>query len=265
MKKIALLVTLIGFLMVVQAQEEVQRVQLSARVGLSGTTMLLSKNTINSQFAYGYNASQQLKLGVTGGLIVDIHLKNRWFLQSGLMYGWQRLHQVQTAIYDDLDKVHWSIASENLYKMHRVKIPLMLYYHTSLEPNHFMIGAGLFADVAMSGKIVYDASAVITKPDNVISKYVANGQFDPFMNDTKYLYYQEANDDYTQKYRLYHGKILNRFNFGVAAEAGYQVSKFYFGAHVDIGLLNMMNKEFAGENYIERLFSFQVMVGYKIN
>ena len=251
-------------LAVLSAQEEVQRVELSARIGLSGTTMLIPNSTINSFTSYGYYTTQKIKLGVTGGLVVDIHLKDRWFLQSGVMYGWQRLHQVQNSVFLDGEN-HLSIASENLYTMHRLKIPVMVYYHTSLEPNHFVVGAGLFADVALSGKIVYDASAVVKDLNNNTSNYVASGQFDPFMNDTKYLYYHPANDDYTQKYRLYHGNILNRFNFGIAGEVGYQISKFYVGAHVDFGLLNMMNKEFAGENYMERLFSFQVMLGYKIN
>ncbi|MBR4135484.1 MAG: PorT family protein [Bacteroidales bacterium] len=265
MKKIALLVTLIGLLTVVQAQEEVQRAQLSARIGLSGTTMLIPNSTITSLTSFGYYSTQKLKLGVTGGLIVDIHLKNKWFLQSGVMYGWQRLHQVQNSVFTDAENYHFSIASENLYKMHRLKIPVMIYYHTSLSDNHFLVGAGLFADVALGGKIVYDASAVVQDPDNNTTNYVASGQFDPFLKDTKYLYYSIAGDNYTDKYRLYRGNILQRFNFGIAAEAGYQVSKFYVGVHADFGLLNMMNKEYGGDNYKERLFSFQVMLGYKIN
>ena len=256
--------TLIGFLMATQAQNEIPRAQLSARIGLSGTTMMIPNTTITAQSAYGYGASQQLKLGVSGGLIVDIHLKDRVFLQTGLMYGWQRFHQIQTAIYDK-ESYHYSIASENLYKMHRVKIPAMFFYHTSLESNHFVVGAGLFADVALGGKITYDASAVITDPDNEKINYVASGQFDPFLKDSKFLYYHIANDDYTQKYRLYHGNILNRFNMGIAGEVGYQISKFYVGAHVDFGLLNMISRDFAGDNYMERLFSFQIMLGYNIN
>lgn len=264
MKKFALFFTLVCFLSAIQAQEETQRVQLSARVGLSGTTMLIPKSTIDAQAAFGYGASEQLKLGVTAGLIVDIQLKDRLFLQTGLMYGWQRLHQVQTAIFEQESK-QISIASENMYKMNRVKIPLMLYYHSSLESNHFVAGLGLFTDIALSGQIVYDASAVVKDPAASSTNYIISGHFDPFLNDSKYLFYHIDNDDYTSKYPLYRGNILKRFNMGIAAEAGYQVSKFYFGAHVDFGLTNMMNTKFAGENYIERLFSFQIMVGYKIN
>ena len=264
MKKLALLFTLICFLSAVQAQEEVERAQLSARIGLSGTTMLIPHSTISAQNAFGYGASEQLKLGVSGGLIVDVHLKNKLFLQTGVMYGWHRFHQVQTAIYDQ-EGSHYSIASENLYKMHCVKIPLMLYYHSSLESNHFVAGAGLFANVALGGKITYDASAVVTNPKDEKINYVASGQFDPFMNDAKYLYYHIANDDYVNKYRLYKGNILNRFNMGVAGEVGYQISRFYVGVHADFGLLNMISKDFVGDNYMERFFSFQVMVGYNIN
>ena len=263
MKKIALFFTLVCFLSAIQAQEETQRVQLSARIGLSGTTLLIPNSTISAQYAYGYNTSKQMKLGVSAGLIADIHLKNKLFLQTGLMYGWQRLHQVQTAVFEK-ESHHLSIATENMYKMNRIKIPLMLYYHTSLENNHFVVGAGLFADIALSGKIIYDASCADKDPHGSITNYVASGHFDPFLNDTKYLYYHIANDDFTNKYSLYHGNILNRFKWGIAAEAGYQVSKFYFGAHVDFGLANMMNPKFAGEDYKERLFSFQIMVGYKI-
>ncbi|MCR4965829.1 MAG: PorT family protein [Bacteroidales bacterium] len=264
MKKFIILICLLCPFILVNAQDDVQRAQVSARVGLGGTTMLIPNSTFTSQTAFGYSATEQLRLGVTGGLIVDIHLKNRWFLQTGVMYGWQRFHQEQFALYDK-DSYKYSIASENLYTMHRVKVPLMVYYHTSLEPNHFMVGLGLFADVALGGKLTYDASAKITDPDNEITDYMGSGSFDPFKNDHKYLYYHKSNDDFTDKYDLYRGNILNRFNFGLAGEVGYQISKFYVGAHVDFGLANMMNKKFAGDNYVERLFSFQVMLGYKIN
>jgi len=263
MKKIILLICLLCPFILINAQDEVQRAQVSARIGLSGTSMLIPNSTISNQTAFGYSATQQLKMGVTGGLIADIHLKNKWFLQTGVMYGWQRFHQEQYARFDQ-NSHNLSIASENLYTMHRAKVPLMIYYHSTLEPNHFVVGLGLFADVALGGKLTYDASAHVIDPDNEAIDYMASGSFDPFRNDHKYLYYHISNDDYTQKYDLYRGNILNRFNFGLAGEVGYQISKFYVGAHVDFGLGNMMNKKFA-ENYVERLISFQIMLGYKIN
>ncbi len=264
MKKVIIIFLLFCTIWTLPAQEEVQRAQLSARIGVVGTTLLIPNSTITSQSAYGYNTNTQLKIGLTGGLIVDIHLANKWFLQSGVMYGWHRFHQNQTAVYTQKN-THYSIATENLYKMHRIKVPVMVFYHGSLQENHFVAGLGAYVDAAVGGDIAYDASAVITNPEGDVSRYTGTGNFNPFLKDSKYLFYSLAGDDYYKKYHLYTGNILNRFNVGLSAEIGYQVSKFYVGVHADVGLLNVMNTEFAGESYKQRLFNVQLLFAYKIN
>ena len=260
-----------------QEQEENQIMRVSARIGLNGSTLLFPRSMngqlvgvpetfFPTQIASGsYDVTSSLKIGATAGLLFDFKLKEKLSLQTGIFYMLQRCGQVQTAVFNDTSNTRFSISSDNVYKIHHLKVPVMVNYKFSTNPNSFVVGAGLYVDCALGGDITYDASAVVNPTHGSDSKYVASGNFDPFKKDMKYLYYHKSNDDYMNKYNLYYGNIMNRFDFGVALELGYQINKFYVGVHADFGLLNMMNKQFTGEVYNEHNANFQSMFGYNIN
>lgn len=278
MKKGLLSILLVLFSLISFSQEPVENqiMRVSARIGLNGSSLLYPRN-LNGQlmevpetiFPGGissgiYNITSSVKIGATAGLLFDFKLKEKLSLQTGLFYMLQRCGQVQSAVFKDLDNTNFSISSDNVYKIHHLKLPIMVNYRFSSNSNSFVVGAGLYVDCALGGDLTYDASAVVTSNTGEVSKYLASGNFDPFKKDMKYLYYRMADEDYMYKYNLYNGNILNRFDMGVALELGYQVNKFFVGAHVDVGL-NVANKEFMGPAFAEHNCNFQLLFGYKIN
>ena len=265
MKKISLFLSFLLILQIgVHAQEENPKVQLAVRAGLTGATLLIPESTIQNVSAFGYTSNQKLKIGATAGLVVDFRLKKKLYLQTGVLYSWQRLSQTQNAQYSDTSAVRHSVASDNLYTTHHLKVPLMLFYHSSEAKNHFVAGAGLFVDVAMAGKLTYNGSEVLTDEGEITSN-ILTGELELYNKGKKELYYCEANDNTFQHYELTRDKILRRFDFGVGMELGYQISQFYIGVHADFGLLNIMNPNFTQYKYMQRNLNFQLMVGYRIN
>lgn len=265
MKKISLFLSFLLILQIgVHAQEENPKVQLAVRAGLNGATLLIPESTIQNVSAFGYTSNQKLKIGATAGLVVDFRLKKKLYLQTGVLYSWQRLSQTQNAQYSDTLGIRHSIASNNLYTTHHLKVPLMLFFHSSEDKNHFVAGAGLFVDVAMAGKLTYNGSEVLTNEDKVISN-ILEGELELYKPGKKKIYYCEANDNTFQHYALTQDKILQRLDFGVGMELGYQISQFYIGVHADFGLLNSMNPKFTQHKYVQRNLIFQLMVGYRIN
>lgn len=265
MKKITSVLLCMMLVLSAFAQNETQRVSVNVRLGLGGSTLLIPQLSKASLGTKGFDASQKMQIGGAAGLIADVKLKDSWSLQTGVMYSLQRFNQKQTSVFTDTANVHYSLATDNIYKSHRLHVPLMLAYHFSGEKNHLSVAAGLYADVVLAGDITYDASAVITHPQNVETKYVISGNLDPFKNDRKYLYYNLANDSHVGKYVLHDGKLLNRFDMGVSAEVGYYISQLYIGVQANFGLLNIANKDYFNTNYVERNFNFNILLGYKIN
>lgn len=265
MKKITSLLFCLVLMLAAYAQEDMQKVNIGVRLGLGGSTLMLPQMSKASLGTKGYNASQKMQIGGTAGVMADFMLKENWSVQTGVMYSLQRFTQTQSSVYTDTANVNYSLSTDNTYKMHRLRVPVMLTYHTSRANNHLSVSAGLYADCALSGDIAYDASAVLTPQHGSDTKYVIAGNFDPFKNDRKYLYYNIADDSHVGKYNLHDGQILNRFDVGVSVEAGYYISKMYVGVQANFGLLNMANKGYFTTNYVERNFNFNILLGYKIN
>ncbi len=225
---------------------------------------MLPRSTFDFAVAQGYNSTQKMKISAQAGLAVSFNLKPKVALQTGLYYYFNQAGQSQSAVFTDTANTRYSIGSDNSYKAHRLRLPIMVNYK-SAGANHFMLGAGLYVDCALGGNLSYDASAVLTAQDGVQTNYFASGNLDPFTKDTKYLYYTVGQDEFSQKYRLYDGNILQRFDLGVCAEVGYNVSKVYVGVRADFGLLNIFNADLVGAGFRGHNFSLQFMVGYKIN
>lgn len=265
MKKITAIILCIMLMISALAQNDAQRVGINVRVGLGGSTLMLPQMSKATLATKGYDASQKMKIGGVAGLMADIKIKDNWSLQTGVTYSMQRFTQQQTSVFTDSSNIHYSLASDNTYKMHRLRVPIMVAYHFAGENNHLSIAAGLYADAALAGDITYDASAVITPQNGSETKYVLGGNFDPFKNETKYLYYNIADDSHVGKYNLYNGNILNRFDLGASVEVGYYISKLYIGLQANFGLLDMTNKGYFKPNYVERNFNFNLLLGYKIN
>lgn len=91
------------------------------------------------------------------------------------------------------------------------------------------------------------------------------GDFNPYTKEPKQIRYSLADDEFINTYPLKEGRVLNRMDFGISMELGYQISQFYIGVHADFGLLNSMNPKFTQHKYVQRNLNFQLMVGYRIN
>lgn len=266
MKKISLFLTFLLMLQIgVQAQDENPKVQLAVRAGLNGSTLLIPKSTIQNESAFGYNSTQKMKLGATAGLVADIRLKEKLYLQTGILYTWQRTGQTQTTQYTDSSAVYHSLTSDNIYTTHHLKVPLMLFYHSSAEKNHFVAGAGIYVDAALAGRITYNGSEVTSSSSEGQKSYIMAGDFNPYTKEPKQIRYSLADDEFINTYPLKEGRVLNRMDFGISMELGYQISQFYIGVHADFGLLNSMNPKFTQHKYVQRNLNFQLMVGYRIN
>lgn len=262
MKKFCFLLLLLASAVFVFAQntEDSPKVRISARIGGVGSLYVAPKGTSISLNPSDDYVTRSMKIGISAGLSLKIPVSDKLFLQTGLMYSMQRNVEHGFATYLSND-TNYSVDATIKYKSHHLRVPLMLMYQTSTEPNHFCLGAGVFADVAMGGRLNYSASAKLNPGDS----YIFEGDFNPFSPGNKYLNYHIVSDEYSQKYLLGNGPYFKRFNFGVAAEIGYQISKVYLGAHLDFGVLNMVRPEMCGENYKQRPLDVQVLIGYNIN
>lgn len=268
MKKILLwtVALCLGFSALAQDNSS-QILTVSFRAGLNGSSLLIPNSSFNSAYKFGYSSTQKMKLGAQAGLILNIRLQDHFSLQTGVMYSWQRFSQEQQSVFTD-SLTSYSIGSQNKYVSHHIRVPLMLNYHFSTNPNHFVAGAGLFLDGTLGCTLAYDASAVVTTATDhgpVVTKYFGNGHLDPYKNERQVLYYTVDAGDFVENYPLYMGKMLKRIDLGVSLELGYQISKFYVGLGANFGLINMAKPEFFGSGFAQRNFSLLFNLGYNIN
>lgn len=266
MKKITFLLLLfcLGFGLMAQ-ENSIPKVAIGVRAGLNGSSILVNKNTLS--FDKGYSSTQKLKLGAQAGFTVNFRFKEKWTFQTGLIYAWQRTGQEQSSKFVK-DLSSYSIGSTNAYTSHHLRLPVMINYHINTNPNHLIIGLGLYADGTLGGTLAYDASAIVTtatEQGTEINNFFASGELHPYKNERHRLYYTENKDDFVKTYDLYTGQMLKRFDIGLNLEIGYQISQFYVGIGGNIGLLNMARKEFFGNQFAERNFSLQLNFGYTIN
>lgn len=245
--------------------QDIQPVHIGVRVGVNGSSILVPHSTIDNMVLKGYNSQQKFNVGGSAGVYANFRIAKNVSLQTGLYYSYMRLGQSQSSFFTDTNNINYSIGSDNDYRLHRLRLPLMVNYHFSEGPKHVVVGAGLYFDCALSGQLTYDASFVLQSPNGSKSSYFADGDCNPFMKDMKYLYYREGQSDYVQKYALYEGNLLNRFDMGACLELGYQISKAYIGIRADFGFLNIVNENFYGKGFKERNLNLQLMIGYQIN
>jgi len=240
------------------------------RAGINGSSLLIPQSSFSSISGKSYTSTQKMKIGAHAGFVANIQLKDKLYLQPGILYYWQRVGQEQQCRYSEIDETagstsSYSIGSINTYTTQHLRIPVMVNYHFSTKPNHFVIGGGIFLDGSLAGLIAYDASATVTtnsEEGTFTTNYFGNGDFDPYKKDKKELYYTVGNDDYVSSYDLYNGNLLKRFDVGAALEVGYQISKFHIGVGAQFGLLNMVNPDFFSDGFAQRNFNLQLTIGY---
>lgn len=264
MKRLTILVLCLAcsLMAVAQQNNDSPKVKVSVRVGGVGSYYVAPKGELISLNPSKDYVERFMKIGATAGLSVDIPLTQKLHLQTGLMYSLQRNGEHgfgKDSLFEP--KKEYDVDATIKYRSHHLKLPVMLMYHLSTEANHLCLGAGVFADVTMGGNLNYSSSARPTQGDS----YLLDGNFNPYEAGNKYLYYHSTNDPFSQKMLIGNGPYFKRFNFGVSAEIGYQISKFYLGAHLDFGVLNMARPEMCGENYKQRPLDVQVLIGYNIN
>ena len=262
MKRLIILALCLACSLMAVAQQENNnpKVKVGVRVGGVGSCFIVPQNEVISLNPQNSKPKRPMKIGLTAGVTVDIPISQKLNLQTGLMYSLQRAGEKDQCIYN-IGDTNYSVDSKITYKSHHIKLPLMILFQGSNKPNHFVAGVGVFADVALGGKLRYDASAVLTPG----GKYLIEGDLNPYNKENQYLRYRLNDDDFWYKHNLGYGSLFKRFNFGISAEIGYQISKVYLGAHIDFGVLNMARPEMCGENYRQRPLNVQVLIGYNIN
>lgn len=260
MKRFFSLLALLLCSVMLIAQTESQRVQVGLRIGAGGTAFLVPKTSVSAIHPNGNASMYAMKIGAVAGLAVDIRLKDNCFLQTGLYYSLQRVGETNYAGFNRND-TSCSIAADTKYTLHRMKLPVMFHYHLGTDVRHWTFGIGLFTDVAMGGKLHYSSSAVLTPGGN----FLLNADMNPFMFGNKYYNIHEDGDEFSQKHLIGSGPLFNRLDMGLSAEVGYSFPKVYIGVHCDLGLMNMANAKFFGENFVQRNLNAQVLIGYKIN
>ena len=246
------------------------------RAGVNGSSLLIRQISFSYISGKSYSSTQKMKIGAHAGFVFDVPIKNKFHFQTGLIYVWQRFGQEQQCRFTKGDitvsTTSYSIGSINNYTTHHLRLPLMLNYHFSTNPNHLVIGAGLYLDGTLSGMLAYDASAIVTtvsvEEGTTTHNYFASGSLDPYKNERQRLYYTLDNEDYVNSYTVHNGNLLKRMDVGVALEVGYQISKFYLGVGADFGLLNMMKVRSKGgyfsDGLAQRNFCLQLNFGYNI-
>ena len=265
MKRLIILALCLACSLMATAQQNTDspKVKVGVRVGGVGSYFVAPKEeSFNLNPSKDY-AERSMKIGMTAGLSVDFIIRPKLHLQIGLMYSLQRNGEHGFGTFSQGD-TSLSVDATIKYKSHHLRLPVMLMYHTSTNPNHFCIGGGIFADVAMGGRLNFHSS-MLMRYDNIEEGYLFDGDFDHFASGNKYLQYHKVNDEFVQKELLGNGPFFKRFMFGVSAEIGYQISKVYIGAHLDFGVFNMARPEMCGETYKQRPLDVQVMIGYNIN
>lgn len=241
------------------------------RAGINGSSLLIRQISFSYISGKNYSSTQKMKIGAHAGFVFDVPINDKFHFQTGLFYCWQRFGQEQQCRFTEGDVEttvsSYSIGAVNTYTTHHLRLPVMLNYHFSTRPNHFVVGAGLYLDGCLSGLLAYDASAIetVTSEEGTFThNYFGSGSIDPYKNVRQDLYYTMDGDDYVLSYTIYNGNLLKRMDLGVALEAGYQISKFHIGVGAHFGLLNMCKTGFFSEGFAQRNFNLQLSFGYNI-
>jgi len=172
------------------------------------------------------------KLGVKAGVNADIMIGNNFSIQPGLFYsikGGKRDANFGPIL------GHW----EDNYTLHYFEVPLNFqYYFNDPGEGRFFIGVGGYVGVPFSGK----------------NKYHRSIEGQPDMDGTTDLHFgSNANDN-----------DLERFDFGVSANAGYYLrSGIFFRAMVQRGLANNIPDGQSTDQTL-KLNTYSVSIGYMI-
>lgn len=237
-----------------------QRINVYLLGGVNFSDYLLPKSLAKPLTPMKNDAAYKMKVGAQVGLFVDIKINDHWSFEPGLLYSYQRVQSYLADVYNQGDTTISKEATE-WYNTHYAKLPLVVNYHFSSASNHFTLGAGVYLSCALACKAKLDESVNSTG-----YQYTQYANFDPYIKENRSLYRQILKDDYVQELPYHFSdNIYNRFDFGVSLKAGYQISKFYLGIQADLGLLNMGNKKYFGDDFMQRNLCLQAMVGYRIN
>lgn len=194
--------------------------QVSVRVGAeAGATMTMLRYKNSASESNASPASRITTPGVRAGLLADIALTKRFYLQPGVFYAWTNSRTEPDAFYDKDVKYQ----AFNKYSIHNLQIPLYALYKSSVEgTGRFIIGAGPYLGYAFSGRL--KERSYTFQPMG--SQFVV----EPIQQSRSL---KIGDDKATDEFRP--------LDYGATATIGYESNVgLYFRAHGTYGLANLM-------------------------
>lgn len=262
MKRLPLLMLALLLSTVALAQNETPKVKVDLRAGYVLSTFFASQNQ-SADVTFGLpDRYYGLKSGCSVGVGVEVPLKERLSLRTGLFYARQTVGAAEQTVRQTGDST-CSVDYSEKTTAHNFCLPVMVKYAIPVRENsRFEVAAGPYLSVTAGGKLTGKGTYAYSTGVN----YTEKMQFDPWKNDKKSIYRQMLSDDFVQEELLYNGQIARRVDVGLSLELDYKVSRFYIGAAANFGLLNNVAPEITElTGLARRNFNLQIMLGYQIN
>ena len=239
-------------------------------------------------YGYSYNHKQpsySSKAGYSVGLILDIHLKNNIYLQTGIDYINANVKNsfVNSGDFkiNNFTSTSYVIGSDNddyeeLFELNYVEIPFLLSYRFNLSQlikrTNFQLNVGPYIGYGISGncKITgtthsswdeyYSSNDVKTGRlfednssfDGVLKLFDVSGSWSKTDFERKEIggtyYYNNIYDD---EYEDFSSSPFQKINAGIRLGAAFEIYGFNIGFSYDFGLLNMANDEYWSSDRME--------------
>ncbi len=207
-----------------------QGVNFGVRVGM---------NVANAggDFKDDWDADFKSRVGFHVGVIADVELSEKFYLQPGLYFTTKGLK------YEDKE----GMGLESKYNLNYLELPILASYRFNLSDNmQWQINAGPYFAVGVGGK-------------------VKGTDFD-FDEDAKFEFKYDAFGVADEDSDEEKGG-LKRFDAGLSFGTGITYNKIYFGIKYDLGLANIADKkvwvnEDTGKSQKIRNRNFAISVGY---
>lgn len=243
-------------------QNETSKVKVDLRAGYTLSTYFARQNQSEDVTFRLPDHYYSLKSGYSVGFGLEVSLKERLSLRTGLSYVRQTTGAAEQTVRQTGDST-CSVDYSEKTTAHNFCLPVMVKYAVPVRENsRFEVAAGPYISVTAGGKLTGKGSYAYSTGIN----YTEKMEFDPWENGKKSVYRQMLSDDFVQEEVLYNGQIARRVDFGLSLELDYKVSRFYIGAAANFGLLNNVAPEITELTGLSRRnFNLQIMLGYQIN
>ena len=263
MKKISILI----FMALISAgslRAQSSYFRMGFRIGGNMSTMYdVKADGVDAPSIFAGKASYKMKPGVRAGLVFNFKMNNV-VIQPALYYTLQRWGS--SCAYNLTDTIRLNVTE--VMHMQMLHIPVMVYYnfHYGNKNHAFVIGAGPYLSVALSGKDVMDG----TFYDNVTKQSLdVRGEANFYKNEQVSFYCKQIDDKWLTIPTKFDQQLYTRCDFGFSFAAGFQLKSFYIGAGCDVGAINTAKQkswEKAGvHGYTQRNLNIHLTLGFDFN